>query len=187
VVTVVNVNLNAVAQVGVHNLHELVNVMEYALSSAQQVILKWNQACMGCRRIGENLQHSDTMIFCRIYDIVPNSCTKQSTTCPLSRIYYDLPRRVRAGVENLQLRMAVLRICYYLGKLLLTTRIHLDAIDLQNEIEENLQACLCSRASGTDLKHANTTNFCGAGAAHVSRLPACLESACGLSRVKLQL
>lgn len=48
VVTVVYINLNFLAEVGIDNLHKLINVVKNTRGGAQQVVLKWHEACVRC-------------------------------------------------------------------------------------------------------------------------------------------
>lgn len=101
VVTVVDVDLHALANARTHYLHQLVNVMEHRLGSTQEEVLERYQTCMCSWRIGEHLQDSYAMVFCWVNNVVANRGAKEPSTSPFSRIYDDLPRCVRASVEHL--------------------------------------------------------------------------------------
>mmetsp|Transcript_59073 Transcript_59073/g.111364 ORF Transcript_59073/g.111364 Transcript_59073/m.111364 type:complete len:226 (+) Transcript_59073:1059-1736(+) len=100
-VTVINIDLHALADARTHYLHQLVNVVEHRLGGAQEVVLERYQASVCSRRIGEHLQNSYAMVFCWVNNIVANRGAKEASASPFSRIYNDLPRRVRTSVEHL--------------------------------------------------------------------------------------
>lgn len=100
-VRVVHIYLYPLVDGLIYDLYKLIDVMEDGLRGPQEEVLEWHKASVCCWRIREDLQHPDAMIFSWIHNIVSDRRTKEPSTRPLPRVYNNLPRGMRSGIEDL--------------------------------------------------------------------------------------
>mmetsp|Transcript_136970 Transcript_136970/g.381850 ORF Transcript_136970/g.381850 Transcript_136970/m.381850 type:complete len:209 (-) Transcript_136970:124-750(-) len=156
-IAVVNIDLQGLVDACGHDLYELINIVENGIRSAEQEVLERHQARVRRGGIHKDLEYSDAVVFSRVDRVKPDRRTEEAIAGPLPGLHDDLSDLMCPCVEHRQLGSRVFGFLDLLREGLLVARVfHLDAIDLHNEVEEDLQACLSRRAAWAHLEHPDT-------------------------------